>query len=388
MTLNKRNFCRSTHSVQMRDAYRILPFQGVWTWLTGKEIDGRPPLWQSHSVEMICWSLSWMIVGSIMTSLAWFGSLSLLVKSVIYMTGILFTASGARYIVATIIHHGVHGHLFNSQRANRILCEILSTILIVQPYDSYRQFHVYEHHGAAFSTFEDRDLAAIYQLGFKPGIKVRQQYINLLLTLLSPKFYLTFLYGRLKSNLVNLPIWRRAMSLCWWGVLIWLALTYGYGFFLLNIVIPYVLVYQIASLLHLLTEHTWCLRQQGESVRDSHIKNCLGRFCGSACPPDFSLRFTADWIRWTFTHLFFHLPCRMLIVQGSLVCHDWHHRFGSVRQWYDYARLREKHLLKLAAEDRNDYIDIWGTQHALHYVFIKLSEMDSVKSENLAYRLN
>lgn len=78
----------------------------------------------------------------------------------------------------------------------------------------------------------------------------------------------------------------------------------------------------------------------------------------------------------------------MLIVQGSLVCHDWHHRFGSVRQWYDYARLREKHRLKLEAEGKNDYIDIWGIQHALRYVFSQLSAMDAVKTENLAYRLN
>ncbi len=91
---------------------------------------------------------------------------------------------------------------------------------MVQPYDSYRQFHVYEHHGAAFSTFDDRDLAAIYQLGFKLGKTVAQLYLNLLLTLFSPRFQLTFIYGRLKSNLVELPAWRRLMTFCWWGVLV------------------------------------------------------------------------------------------------------------------------------------------------------------------------
>lgn len=388
MKPKKRNLTQPVPAENLRDTYLILPFQGIWTWLTGKELEGRQPLWHSHSLEMVCWSLAWVLVGCLMTSLAWFGDMSLPLRLGLYLTGVLFAASGARYVVATIIHHGVHGHLFKSQRANKILCEILSTIFIVQPYESYRQFHVYEHHGSAFSTFEDRDLAAIYQLGFKPGKTVRQLYLNLLLTLFSPVFHLKFLLGRMKSNLIDLPLWRQAMSLCWWGVLVCLAVKLGAAFFLLNVLIPFVVVYQMASLLHLLTEHTWCLRQQGESVRDSHIKNCLGRFCGSACPPELSLRCSAEWVRWALIHLFFHLPCRMLIVQGSLVCHDWHHRFGSVRQWYDYARLREKHRLKLEAEGKNDYIDIWGIQHALRYVFNQLSAMDAVKTENLAYRLN
>ncbi|MFG1174811.1 hypothetical protein AAFN90_14710 [Erwiniaceae bacterium CAU 1747] len=165
-------------------------------------------------------------------------------------------------------------------------------------------------------------------------------------------------------------------------------MAFGGLFFLLNVALPYVIVYQIASLLHLLTEHTWCMRQQGESVRDSHIKNCLGRFCGSACPPACSLRYGAQWLNWGIAYLFFHLPCRMLIVQGSLVCHDWHHRFGSVHQWYDYAQLREQQVVKLMAEGRNDYVDIWGLNYALHYVFIRLSAMDEVKTENLRYRLS
>ncbi|WP_181364585.1 fatty acid desaturase [Aeromonas sp. HMWF014] len=121
--------------------------------------------------------------------------------------------------MATIIHHGVHGHLYKSQKVNKTLCEILSTLLIVQPYESYRQFHVYEHHGRAFSTFEDKDLAAIYQLGFTPGKSKAGLHIHLFLTLLSPKFHLVFFYGRLKSNLAGVPFYRLVMTLGWWASL-------------------------------------------------------------------------------------------------------------------------------------------------------------------------
>lgn len=126
------------------------------------------------------------------TSLAVYSSWPLLARLLCYLLGALFSTSGARYIVATIIHHGVHGHLYKSQSVNRVLCEILSTLLIVQPYDSYRQFHVYEHHGREFSTLEDKDLAAIYQLGFRPGTPKRDLYTRLVGTLLSPKFHLFF----------------------------------------------------------------------------------------------------------------------------------------------------------------------------------------------------
>ena len=110
----------------------------------------------------------------------------------IYIVGVLLLASGARYVVATIIHHGVHGHLYKSQRLNKIICEILSTLFIVQPYTSYRQFHVYEHHGKKFPTVDDKDLAAIYKLGFVPGKSKSVLYLNLFVKLFSPFFTCLF----------------------------------------------------------------------------------------------------------------------------------------------------------------------------------------------------
>ncbi|HCE5826583.1 TPA: hypothetical protein NHK69_003068 [Pseudomonas aeruginosa] len=118
------------------------------------------------------------------------------------------------------------------------------------------------------------------------------------------------------------------------------------------------------------------------------MKNCLARFCGSRCPEDVSLRNSGRWLKWGVAHLFFHLPCRMLVVQGSLVCHDWHHRFGSAREWYAYAQLREKDARKMALRGTYDYVDIWGLHNCLDYVFTMISNADPVDSHNLEYRLN
>ncbi|OTA18257.1 hypothetical protein Xvie_00075 [Xenorhabdus vietnamensis] len=375
-------------STEIRDTYRILPFQGIWTWLTGKDIINRKPLWKSNSIEMIFWSISWVVVGTSFIYLALTSQMSLLSAIITYSIGVLFSASGARYIVATIIHQGVHGNLLSNQTSNKILCEIFSTILITQPYDSYRRFHIYEHHGKDFSTMEDKDLAAIYKLGFVPGKSKKQLYINLFLTLLSPYFHISYFFGRIKSNLIGVPKYRFVMTIIQLLILSYLAWHIGIVYFILFIIVPYIIVYQIASLLHLMTEHVWLLRKEKETIRDSHINNSVGRFCGSPCPNSFALKYWPQWIVWAIVHLFYHLPVRMLIVQGSLVCHDWHHRVSSIKEWYNYAALREANAKKLAKEGQYDYTEFWGFHNCLDYVLTMISHGEPVEIGDLKYRLN
>ncbi len=50
-------------SQQVRESYRKLPFQAFWTWLTGKELVGRKPMWRSTSIEALTWSLIWLFGG-------------------------------------------------------------------------------------------------------------------------------------------------------------------------------------------------------------------------------------------------------------------------------------------------------------------------------------
>ncbi len=57
-------------STEIRRSYEILPFQGVWTWLTGKELPERKPLWRNSSTEMVMWSLSWVALGVALTTLS------------------------------------------------------------------------------------------------------------------------------------------------------------------------------------------------------------------------------------------------------------------------------------------------------------------------------
>ncbi|MFC0398249.1 fatty acid desaturase [Paraburkholderia rhizosphaerae] len=301
------------------------------------------------------------------------------------------TVSGARYIVATIIHHGVHHAVFRSRRANQIMCEILSTVLIVQPFDSYRKFHVHEHHGRAFSTMDDQDLAAIYTLGLTPGTPVATLKLRLAWQCISPLFHVRFLWGRVKCNLLSAPAYRVAMTVVWFAALIALANALSWPVFAVSIALPLTTLYQICSLLHLITEHAWVLRVAGQSVRDSHIDNSHARFCGRMLP---SPQLTAAaslyaWTTWTLEHLLIHLPARLLIVQGSLIAHDWHHRSGADRRWPNAIQQREADVQKELANGACTYRDIWGVHHALHEVLQRISDAPAPEAtERLRYRLN
>jgi fatty acid desaturase len=375
------------NSASIRDSYRRLPFQALWTWLTGKELtDGRSTR-RINPVEPLAWSCIWLFGGicaSILIML-WNFSYAWLIPS------ITMTVAGARYIVATIIHHGVHNAVFRSENANRVLCEILSTLTIVQPFDSYKRFHVYEHHGRDFSTLADQDLAAIYTLGLRPGVPVPRMKLLLLWQCFNPLFHLHYFWGRLKANLISVPTYRLAMTCVWLAFLSVAASHTGCWVFLVAVVLPLTILYQIASLLHLVTEHAWLLRGDNETVRQSHIDNSHARFCGTALPARNLgvVKSLLEWSKWILLHIFVHLPSRLLIVQGSLIVHDWHHRSGSDRTWPNAIQRREEDLQREIAQGNCTYRDIWGIHNAIHQVLTRISDAPHQNAvEHLKYRLN
>jgi hypothetical protein len=371
-------------SKEIRDSYKILPFQGIWTWLTGKELDNRKPLWNTKSLETLVWSITWVLLGVTLTH----NSIKFdHINYIPLIIGIILSTSGARYIVATIIHQCVHQNLLVG-KYNIIVAEILSTIFIVQPYHSYYKFHVVEHHGKQFSTLEDQDLTAVYKMGFSPGKSILQLYLNLIKQCVNPLFHIKFMFNRIKSNYIGVPLYRLISSILYMIVLFFICFKMGFEWSLFVVIIPFVFLYHIASLFHLITEHNWLVRKDNETVKDSHHKNSLARFCGSKCPDNFSLSTTFSWTYWLILHLFYHLPVRMLILQGSLVCHDWHHRFGKNDNWANFAYLREGYAKELMLNNKFDLTDVWGFHNSLHYVFTSLSNENQIDLKNISYRLN
>lgn len=378
---------RIKKSEEIRESYMRLPAQGFWTWLTGKEIKGRKVRWSLSPIQCTVFSVCIYIGGMVASAQILLNN----INSLLLIFSIIATVFSARYIVATIIHHGVHGAIFKSERANMILCEILSTITLVQPYGKYKKFHVHEHHGREFSTLHDQDLAAIYHLGIKPGVPIERMKRILFWQCINPGFHAAYFWGRLRGNIKEVPLYRILMFIFCIVISAYIAHLLGIANFTIAIFLPVVILYQISSLLHLVTEHAWLVRQPGEKVRDSHVKNSHARFCGRALPKEDlkGIQWLKSWTHWWCEHIILHIPSRLLIVQGSLIVHDWHHRAGTNKNWTRAIQLREEDLQREAEQDVYSYRDLWGIHHVLHEVLTRISESElHVETENLSYRLN
>lgn len=378
--------CDLHYSEMVRKSYQRLPGQGLWTWITAKELPDRETMWRSTGLECLLWSCLWFfggIAGAIVILKSDINSIWLLLPT-------LFTVGGARYIVATIIHHAVHHTVFDTPLANKVVAEVFSTITLVQPYESYRRFHVFEHHGKDFSTEADQDLAAIYKLGLCPGLSVPELKLILLAQCINPLFHLSFFFGRIKSNIVGVPFYRLSMTVAWLSILACTAYWLGLKDFLVAILLPCTVLYQICSLLHLVTEHAWVIRAEDETVKQSHHQNSLGRFCGEAVPYHHSKVVSSImWAVWVFKHLAWHIPCRILFVQGSLAVHDWHHRHGGKRDWPNAIQHREEEVQKEKSQGAYTYTDIWGFSNCVEYSLTRISESSlTIDTTNLSYRLN
>lgn len=375
-------------SHEIRESYSSLPFQGFWSWLTGKELLGRVTSISHTPVTALFWSTLWFI-GGIASSISVIESS---VSNWFLLITTLFSVAGARYIVATMIHQAVHNSLFDSPLLNRVYSELFSTVLIVQPFDSYRQFHVEEHHSDAFSTMDDKDLSALYKLGFKPGKSLSEMKVRLMVLCLSPVFHIQYLWGRLKSNFIGTPVYRKFMTVFWLASLSIIAQSMGFNTFVITIALPFTVIYQICSLLHLLTEHTWIIKAQGAESEQAHIDNCLGRFSGRMLPKTTGkpIQDVVNRAIWGLEHLFYHLPIRMLVLQGTLTVHDWHHRFGAHPDWVNTIQLREEEVQKQLNSGTCDYVDIWGFHNVIEYVLKSVSEADELQESdmNYTYRLN
>lgn len=143
--------------------------QAFLTWLTGRPYKEQKRLFcVSRNGELIKALAS--LFGSAMLS-------ALIVHSAPFYFPFLpvpwlITVGSARKILACLIHRCVHGQFFGDKR-DRILAEILSTLIFVQGFHQYKHDHVkLHHHRDYFATFgNDPDAKFVLSLGFFPGLK-------------------------------------------------------------------------------------------------------------------------------------------------------------------------------------------------------------------------
>jgi hypothetical protein len=169
----------------------------------------------------------------------------------------MLTVHGARKAQLVIIHHAVHAHLTGRPGYDRVVAEILSTLLLLQPFDSYRRDHVTLHHGRCLATLEDPDVQLLLLLGFRPGMSRQALWRHLYWTLVSPCFHARLGWMRLRANGVA-PRYRRLMAGGYaLAVVTSLVLTGAWCPWLVAWGVPIWPLYHGAALLQFVSEHTW-----------------------------------------------------------------------------------------------------------------------------------
>jgi hypothetical protein len=186
----------------------------------------------------------------------------------------MLTVHGARKAQLVIIHHAVHANLTGHPEYDQVVAEALSTLLLLQPFDSYRRDHVTLHHGRCLATLADPDVRLLLLLGFRPGMSRQALWRHLYRTLVSPRFHMRLGWMRLRANFLIAPGYRRLMAggYAVAGVTS-LALTGAWFTWLVAWVIPLWPLYHVAALLQFVSEHTWLQVYQPTTTHEAQERN-------------------------------------------------------------------------------------------------------------------
>jgi hypothetical protein len=243
-------------SAGVRNTPRILPsYKEFVAHFTGYWPEGYRPRWKRrpwwHLATMVL-SLFGGVAASSLIVTAPLGFWPLLVLSW------MLTVYGARKAQLVICHHAVHANMTGNRHCDRMLVEILSTLLTIQHFAGYHQDHISTHHSSKLATLEDPDLQFLLTIGFRPGMTRDALWRHLYWTMVSPRFHSLFLRFRLKMNYIAAPLYRRIMASGYAAAVVTsLVLTWAWLPWLVAWVVPLFPLYHVAALLQFVSEHRW-----------------------------------------------------------------------------------------------------------------------------------
>lgn len=331
---------------------QVLPlaFQPFLTWLTGKPLPEQQPLFVWSSVGRAIWTLAVLVFGLALGALglamaSWY-SVPLLLLSWMLTTGAM------RLFYVVIEHVCTHGIFSRRVAANRVMGEVISTLLWATPFEIFRKDHRIHHSSTRLQV--DPDVQFILGTGFTTDMSAREFWRYLFITLVSPRFHLSYFAGRLKLNFTGRP-YRVAMSVCYAAAkLAFLSVTGLWLEWALLWFFPASVLFQISSLINYHSEHRW---PSGEKLdRKEKARLSFARFCGDPVPEGDIL----GWLIWWLRVFFVHLPYRLFVLVGDLPQHDLHHRRpGS--DWANAAYVRRDDTRAGHGKWSAGYSEVWGS---------------------------
>jgi hypothetical protein len=353
--------------------------QYLITWLTAKPYSGQRPLLKLTPATYLILALMQIALGSLIT---WF-LVSQSVSSWLYLLlyySYSLTVGGFRILEGTINHQAVHDNLFQDSAMQQILAEILSTVMMTEPFDGYVTNHVKRHHNRKiFATSKDPAYQPVLTEGFFPGRTLLEYWLQLGKRLLNPVSYISQLKNRIAVNLTAEKSYRRVMAGIW---LIMLALAiYQHPMLLLIWGPPLTIYHRISALLSSLTEHRWGDFDPTVSSKVNYCRKTFGRFSGEPVPNTTPIQSPLKWLFWLSRWLLLHLPIRLGVWVGEMPEHDYHHRYGHSPNWLSGSYARQGDLDAGCPGWPEPYTECWGIVAALNEVFESLSQSQPLASD-------
>lgn len=346
-TINDAQTLPSQPRETMRSQPRIL--QPFLTWVTGVPLAGTKPRvrWRPGlaAVAGVAQTAIGIAVGALALS-AGPAALPLVVLSWPVIAG------GMRRLDVVVVHQTLHSMFTASGTGNRVISEIVTTLLWRLPYDSNREDHLTHH--AYPCSLRDGDTGYLLSTSVRPGMSRQEFRRYLLKAVVSPRHHWSFFFARVKGNYFSRPpAYRRAMSLVYLAATVaFLAVTGLWLQWLLLWFIPATFFFHNQTLLYTLSEHRWWLFGNAERLTKAQRDQLtFGRFCGVPAPSGV-LALAGWWARMVVVYA----PYRLCVLVGDTVQHDLHH----IRPSCDWANSSWERNGELSGHRAERYYEAWG----------------------------
>jgi fatty acid desaturase len=371
----------ASSTIDPRETMRVLPqlLQLPLTLLTGKPHAGQDPLRLSATYHLIA-AFIHMAIGV--------GASSLVLQAGgWWLLGLPvscgLTLHGMRNLRMMIYHQCAHRNMYRHRKLDTMVGRLCSSLLLVQNFNRYSREHVSDHHALHHMTLRDPTVQAfLISLDLHPGMSLRQMWRRLLGKLTSPRFHCSFAIARVRSFVHGSDKVEKIIALILYGAAVTAAaLTGGWLTLVVAWLIPLFPMFQLSNTLRLCVKHTFpdpTVTLRKGRVYFASLTNAI--FLGEAVPAAgmTGLARVIGWLHWTTRMIFVHFPARYLVLTGDTVCHDFHHRHPSTRQWVNYIFARQLDIQN-GHPGWPAYRETWGLIPAINLVFASLSVADPEK---------
>lgn len=369
---NATHYCQYGPQGNLRAAYARLPFQPLWTWLTGKG-QAQPADVLKQRMEqtgerfllahlLFTWTV---MIGLVLLGKAVLeGAFHPLLSVLLVLAAWVLMVNRLRSMQATF-HYLTHGAVLKDKaRAQRYARLFLSTPLLYQDWDTYNQSHVREHHNIhVLCTDIDPDQRFIQAQGFYPGMPELAYWWRVICTPFRPAYLLRQWRATLHDCFVRPPRDEVRFRLAFWAVLLVLlwatdslmafALIYG---------IPRAVLFEHSMWLQLFTEHLWFYqREDGRADKPHYGRLTWGRFQGRT-PPSGGV---VAWSTWLLKALLLDVPVRLYVYPQDLPNHDAHHRRPNVH-YRHIANYRAS--IEGQPSSYGPFLEVWGFMAGLYLI--------------------